>query len=126
LNNLRTPGSREGEILDEVAPVGDEIVLTKTASSVFNATNIHYVLTNLGVRNLVVCGVVTTGCVETAVRDAADLGYRVALVEDACGSLVEEMHYASVRVLRDVYASIVSTDEVVAALTPVASTVVAR
>lgn len=107
------PGSRDAAFLEEVAPRGGEVVLPKTASSVFNSTNINYVLHNYGVENLVICGVVTTGCVETAVRDAADLGYRVVMPEDACAAIVEEMHWASVRAIRDVYAEVCSSDEVV-------------
>lgn len=107
------PGSREATFIDEVAPSAGEIVFPKTASSVFNSTNIHYVLRNHGVENLVICGVVTTGCVETAVRDAADLGYRVVMPEDACAAIVEDMHWASVRALRDVYAEVCSADDVI-------------
>jgi nicotinamidase-related amidase len=105
--------SRDAEILEELRPVGDEIVFTKTNSSVFNGTIIDRVLRNMGIKNLIFTGVVTTGCVETAVRDAADLGYACTTVEDACGSLVEEMHWASIRVLRNVYSRIKSTDQVV-------------
>jgi nicotinamidase-related amidase len=109
-------GSRSAQIIEELAPVPGEIVLQKTSSSVFNSTNIHYLLHNLGIENLVICGVVTTGCVETAVRDAADLGYRVVLAEDACAAIVEEMHWASIRALRDVYAEISSTADIISRL----------
>jgi biuret amidohydrolase len=87
-------------------------VFNKTAGSVFCSTNIEYVLRNLGVTTLVVTGIVTTGCVHTAVTDAADRGFHVILVEDGCGALVPEMHWASIRILRDVYAKILTTAEV--------------
>lgn len=45
-----------------IAPGPDEIVLPKTSSSVFQSTNIHYLLHSLGVRQLVLCGCVTGGC----------------------------------------------------------------
>ena len=67
-----------------LAPVGDEIVMPKTSSGVFNSTNIDYLLRNLGVRNLVICGIMTDQCVDMAVRDAADRGYMVAVPADAC------------------------------------------
>lgn len=104
--------SREAEILDELKPVGDEIVLTKTNSSVFTGTMIDRIVRNMGVRNLIFTGVVTTGCVETAVRDAADLGFICTTVEDACAAFVEEMHIASIRALRNVYSTIMTTDEI--------------
>ena len=113
LGHGAAPGSFEAEILPELAPVGDELVFSKTAGSVFCATNIEYVLRNLGITTLVVTGVVTTGCVHTAVTDAADRGFHLILVEDGCGALVPEMHWASIRILRDVYAKILSTDEVI-------------
>jgi nicotinamidase-related amidase len=112
LGHAAAPDSRDAEILPELAPVGDELVFSKTAGSVFCATNIEYVLRNLGITTLVVAGVVTTGCVHTAVTDAADRGFHVVLVEDGCGALAPEMHWASIRILRDVYAKVLTTDEV--------------
>jgi nicotinamidase-related amidase len=113
LGHVAAPDSPDAEILPELAPVGDELVFSKTAGSVFCATNIEYVLRNLGITTLVVTGIVTTGCVHTAVTDAADRGFHVILVEDGCGALVPEMHWASIRMLRDVYAKILSTSDVV-------------
>ena len=90
-------GSWDARVCDAIAPGEDEIVLTKTSSSVFISTNIDYVLRNLGVRQLVLCGVVTDQCVESAVRDACDLGYLVTLVPDACATITAERQEASVR-----------------------------
>jgi nicotinamidase-related amidase len=112
LGHVAAPDSSDAEILPELAPTGDELVFSKTAGSVFCATNIEYVLRNLGITTLVVTGIVTTGCVHTAVTDAADRGFHVILVEDGCGALVPEMHWASIRILRDVYAKILTTTEV--------------
>lgn len=80
-------GSRDAEMLDEIAPERDEIVIPKTSSSVFISTNIHYVLGNLGVKYLIVAGVLTDQCINSTVRDACDLGYLVSLVTDACATL---------------------------------------
>jgi nicotinamidase-related amidase len=112
LGHAAAPTSPDAEILPDLAPAGDELVFSKTAGSVFCATNIEYVLRNLGITTLVVTGIVTTGCVHTAVTDAADRGFHVILVEDGCGALVPEMHWASIRILRDVYAKILTTWEV--------------
>jgi nicotinamidase-related amidase len=114
LGHAAAPASPDAEILPELAPAGDEIVFSKTAGSVFCATNIEYVLRNLGITTLVVTGIVTTGCVHTAVTDAADRGFHVIMVEDGCGALVPDMHWASIRILRDVYAKILTTSEVLA------------
>jgi ureidoacrylate peracid hydrolase len=93
-------GSWDGQVLDAIAPDGDEIVLTKTSSDVFASTNIHYVLGNLGVRQLAIGGLVTDQCVESAVRHACDLGYLVTLVTDACTTHSQERHDASLRAIK--------------------------
>lgn len=55
---------------------------------------------NLGVRHLVVCGGLTDQCVESAVRDACDLGYLVTLVTDACVTYSPERHAHSLAAIR--------------------------
>jgi nicotinamidase-related amidase len=110
------PGSKGAQILEEVAPVGDEVVVTKTCGGVFDGTNLDYVLRNLGIRNLVVCGVVTNGCVEAAVRGASGRGYHVCLVEDACAAWTAELEAGALRVMREVYAKIYTADALIAAL----------
>ena len=85
-------GSWDAKVLDDIAPVGDEIVLGKTSSSVFISTNIDYVLRNLGVRSLIVAGCLTDQCIDSTVRDACDLGYLVTVPTDACATLSAERH----------------------------------
>lgn len=111
LHLLAPPGSHEAEILEELKPVGDEIVMNKTASGVFSSTNLHYVLGNMGINALFVCGVYTNECVETTVRHACDLGYFVTLIEDACATVTPHLHEASIDTLRDRYARILSTEQ---------------
>jgi ureidoacrylate peracid hydrolase len=88
-------GSWDAQIVDEIAAGDDEMVFCKTSSSVFISTNIDYVLRNLGVRSLMVAGVMADQCVESAVRDACDLGYLVTLVTDACTTKTAERHKQS-------------------------------
>ncbi|MBN9561557.1 MAG: cysteine hydrolase [Alphaproteobacteria bacterium] len=87
-----TRGSWDARVLDQIAPADDEIVLPKTSSSVFISTNIDYVLRNLGVRYLIVCGGLTDQCVDSAIRDACDLGYLVTCATDACATLTQDRH----------------------------------
>jgi nicotinamidase-related amidase len=114
LNIHHPPGSIDARFREEVAPQGDEIVLTKTCGGVFNGTNIEYVLRNLGIANLIVAGVITSGCVEVAVRDASDRGFAVTLAEDACSSWSEEMESAAIRAMSEIYAKVMTTNEIVA------------
>ncbi len=98
ISNLFVPrGSWDAQVLEAIAPVGDEIVLPKTSSSVFMSTNVDYVLRNLGVRSLIIAGVLTDQCVDSAVRDACDLGYLVTVPTDACATLSADRHDWSLR-----------------------------
>lgn len=89
------PDAPEGDVIDALRPLPDEIVLPKTSSGVFNSTNLHYLLRNLGVRFLIVAGIVTDQCVDMAVRDGADLGYLVTCVDDACATYTQARHDAA-------------------------------
>ncbi|MEP2776406.1 MAG: isochorismatase family cysteine hydrolase [Luteolibacter sp.] len=111
-----SPGSAEACFLEEVAPVGDEIVINKTASGVFASTNINYVLQNLGISSVYVVGVYTNECVETTVRHACDLGYLVTMVDDCCATVTPDLHEASLVTLRDRYARIITAEEAMSAI----------
>ena len=90
-------GSPDAKMVDELAPTDDEIVFPKTSSSVFISTNIDYVLRNLGTKYLIIAGCLTDQCVDSAVRDACDLGYLVTVPTDACATLSPERHDWSLR-----------------------------
>ena len=102
--------SWDAQVLEAIAPAEDEIVLSKTSSSVFISTNIDYVLRNLGTRYLVVAGFLTDQCIESAVRDACDLGYLVTLVTDACATLSAERHQNSLNAIKG-YCRQITTQE---------------
>ena len=108
-------GSADGRVIDEIAVGEDEIVLPKTSSSVFISTHIDYILRNLGVRQLVISGLITDQCVESAVRDACDLGYLVTLVPDACATYSQERHDHSLKTISG-YCRQVDTDGLLAEL----------
>jgi len=105
-------GSWDGKVVDELAPGEDEIVLAKSSSSVFISTHIDYVLRNLGVRQLVISGLLTDQCVESAIRDACDLGYLVTQVSDACATYSEERQAASLDAIKG-YCRQVSTNALI-------------
>ncbi len=105
-------GSWDAKVLDEIAPEGDEIVLPKTSSSVFISTHLDYLLRNLGVRQLAIAGLVTDQCIESAIRDACDLGYLVTQVTDACLTFSQERHDHSLRAIRG-YCRQVTTEDLI-------------
>ena len=115
ISGLHVPkGSWDAKVIEEVGPRGDEIVIPKTASGIFNATNIEYVLRNLGIEYLVIYGVVTDQCVESAIRDAADRGFLVTQVEDCCAADTPDSHAASIDSMRGHYCRTRSTEELIA------------
>jgi len=110
------PGSKEAEFLEQVAPIGDEIIINKTASGVFSATNIEYILRNMGITGLFVVGVYSNECVSTAIRDACDLGFHVTLVSDATATVTPELQNATITTMKDRYARVLDTGEALAEL----------
>ncbi len=90
-------GSFDAQVLECLAPEPDELLFPKTSSSVFISTNIDYVLRNLGTRSLIIAGCLTDQCVDSAVRDACDLGYLVTVPTDACVTQSQERHDSALR-----------------------------
>jgi ureidoacrylate peracid hydrolase len=117
ISGINVPrGSWDARVLEEIAPAEDEMVFRKTSSSVFISTNIDYVLRNLGMRSLIIAGMMTDQCVESAVRDACDLGYLVTLVTDACTTTSAERHEQSLIGIRG-YCRQRTTDVLLAEIT---------
>lgn len=108
--------SKEAEVLDEIKPLDNEIIIPKTSSSVFNSTNIEYVLRNLSIQYLMIFGIVTDQCVETAVRDGCDKGFLITLIEDACATHTQERHDNSLKGVKG-YCRIRKTSDILEELT---------
>jgi maleamate amidohydrolase len=83
-------------ICPEVGPVGDEMLLIKTDASVFASGEAGRLLKSRGVEWLFVAGVWTEACIAATVKDAIELGFRVILVKDACGSGTAAMHQTAI------------------------------
>jgi nicotinamidase-related amidase len=105
-------GAWGAEVLDELKPLANEIIIPKTSSSLFNSTNFEYVLRNLGVEYIMVMGVVTDQCVETAVRDGCDRGFMMTLIDDACATFSEQRHKESLIGIKG-YCRTRTTDQVI-------------
>ena len=113
LELLAPADSKEAQILKEIAPLENELVITKGCSGVFNGTAIDQILRNMGLDTLIVTGVATNYCVETAVRDAGDRGYNVILLRDACAAVSPEDQAFAMRILDNVYCKVMTTQEVI-------------
>lgn len=115
IEDLWWSGNPDFRILDELAPQEGETVIRKTTNGAFNSSRIDETLQWMGIDTLVVTGVVTSACVETTARDAADRGYHCALVDEATADYDEDMHAATLRAFRLNLGCVVDTAEAVKA-----------
>ena len=102
--------SEGAQVIDELKPLENEIIIPKTSSSVFNSTNIEYILRNLSIQYLMIMGIVTDQCVETAVRDGCDKGFLITLIDDACATHTESRHNNSLSAIKG-YCRIRNTED---------------
>jgi len=105
-------GSREHEILDELKPLPGEAVVNKTSNGAFATSGIDSVLRAWGCEQLYLVGVSTNMCVDTTAREAADRGYAVTLVEDACGTTLPALHEAAMINFQRLFGRVRSTEQV--------------
>ncbi len=118
---LYPPGSSHAEFIADVAPLDDEVSLTKTCSGIHVGTHIDRVLRNLGVTKVIVVGFYTDQCISASVRDLSDLGYQVDLVEDAVGAMSPQRHEYALQGIRKIYANSETTAELLDRLETVAA-----
>ena len=114
-NNLLMPTStEESQIITELAPAADEIVVTKTTDSALTGTNLRLILSNMGIRNVVVTGIYTDQCVSSTVRSLADESFNVVLIEDCCAAGTLELHQRELEIINMIYCHVVSSAELFA------------
>jgi nicotinamidase-related amidase len=115
------PVTDQYTIRPEVAPLPGEKVVEKRYANSFRDTPLLELLRGLGVKQLVIVGMQTQMCVEAAARAAADLGFEVTVVADACATRpleyggvkvpADQVHASTLAALKGTYAKIVTTDE---------------
>lgn len=104
------------DILDSLDRAPQDRVLCKQSMDCFATTDLAQDLKARGVRTVVTCGVYTDACVESTSRTAAELGWPVFVVEDACGAWNRGFHDKSLENLGRYFARITDSGEVVALL----------
>ena len=115
------PGTPGIEIHPDVAPAAGETVITKESPNGFLATDLEQRLRAIGAEQLVVCGMMTSMCVDATARAASDLGFEVTVLADACAA--PDLEFGDVAVpaaqvgaaflaaLADSYAEVVAVEE---------------
>lgn len=111
-NNLFLPKDEPpSQIIPEIAPAGDEIVVTKTTDSALTGTNLRLILHNLGVKNVICCGIFTDQCVSSTVRSLADESYNVIVIEDCCAAGSDDLHNKELEIINMIYCHVMSSYE---------------
>lgn len=111
-NNVLLPKDEHAsQIVDALAPVGDEIVVTKTTDSALTGTNLRLILTNLGIKTVVCVGVFTDQCVASTVRSLADESFDVVVLEDCCAAGSEELHRRELEIIHMIYCNVMTLGE---------------
>jgi len=106
--------ARQNEIVDEIKPQPGDLIIPKTAASVFFGTALSYYMTETGADTVICCGNSTSGCVRATVVDACSARLRVGLVEDCTFDRTEASHAMSLFDMHAKYADVVSLEEAVA------------
>ena len=102
---------RGGQIVPELAPEPDDIVMLKTTDSALTGTNLRLILRNMEIRDVVVAGIFTDQCVSSTVRSLADESFGVVVVDDCCAAATMELHDAELRIINMIYCHVVQLDE---------------
>ena len=100
MGRILVRGEPGHDIVKALYPAGDEPIIDKPGKGAFYATDLHAILTNRGIENLIVGGVTTEVCVHTTVREANDRGYRCIVAADCCGSYFPEFHEVGLRMIK--------------------------
>lgn len=100
MGRILVRGEAGHDTIAELGPREGEPVIDKPGKGSFYATDLHLILQNRGIENLVVCGVTTEVCVHTTVREANDRGFRCIVPGDCCASYFPEFHEVGLRMIK--------------------------
>ena len=101
----------EGQIVPDLAPEDDDIVVVKTTDSALTGTNLRLMLRNMDIKDVIVAGIFTDQCVSSTVRSLADESFGVVLVDECCAAATMELHEAELKIINMIYCHVVSKDE---------------
>jgi ureidoacrylate peracid hydrolase len=103
-------GTWDALTIDELKPEEEDHVIIKRRDSAFLDTELRMWLQSLGINVLVFCGVDTSICVETSIRDAFNLGYDIILISDATASGIKSHYETTLARVSDYYGLQMSYD----------------
>ena len=112
-NYLLLPQHREdSQLVPELSPQGDEVVVVKTTDSALTGTNLRLLLHNIGIRHVIVAGIFTDQCISSSVRSLADESFNVVVVEDCCAAATDALHRNELETINMIYCHVVQLDDI--------------
>jgi len=121
MGRILVRGEAGHDIIPELYPAFGEAVIDKPGKGAFYATDLHAILMNRGIRQLIVTGVTTEVCVNTTVREANDRGYDCLVPSDCVGSYFPEFQEMGLKMIKaqgGIFGWVSHSDHILAALTP--------
>jgi nicotinamidase-related amidase len=100
MGRILVRGEAGHDIIPELYPAFGEAVIDKPGKGAFYATDLHAIMMNRGIKQLIVTGVTTEVCVNTTVREANDRGYDCLVPEDCVGSYFPEFHDMGLKMIK--------------------------
>jgi ureidoacrylate peracid hydrolase len=104
-------GTWDADIVKDIKPMEGDHVVIKRRDSAFHDTEIGVWLRSIGVDTLIFCGIDTSICVETSLRDAFNLGYDTILVSDTTASSNRKHYESTIENVRDYYGIVIELRE---------------
>ncbi|QOV92552.1 cysteine hydrolase family protein [Humisphaera borealis] len=120
MGRILVRGEAGHDIIPELYPLPGEPVIDKPGKGAFFATDLHAILQNLGVKQLIVTGVTTEVCVNTTVREANDRGYDCIVPEDCVGSYFPEFQAMGLKMIKaqgGIFGWVSDSTKIIAAMT---------
>ena len=112
-NYLLLPKEREdSQLVPELTPDAEDIVVIKTTDSALTGTNLRLVLRNMEISDVMVAGIFTDQCVSSTVRSLADESFGVVVVEDCCAAATDELHLNELKSINMIYCHVVQSEDV--------------
>ena len=96
-------GTWDAQTIDEIKPREKDHIVIKRRDSAFQDTELRVWLQSMGINTLIFCGIDTSICVETSLRDGFNLGYDVILISDATASGIKKHYDTTLERVRDYY-----------------------
>ena len=98
-------------IFKEVAPHNNDIIVVKKRVSAFTGSDLEVLLRSLEVKELVLCGIATSGVVLSTIREAADKDYQLTVLSDCCADSDKEVHEVLLTKVFPRQAAVVTVEE---------------